>query len=58
MIQLVRSSPKNALNVPPAIIQGEEDRGIAEALGSYLRMGRPEGPSTDDEGDRDSEQAS
>lgn len=44
MIQLVRSSPKNALNVPPAIIQGEEDRGIAEALGSYLRMGRPEGP--------------
>ena len=46
MIQLVRSSLRDALNVPPVIIQGEEDRGIAEALGSYLRMGRPEAPGT------------
>jgi len=46
MIQLVRSSLKDALNAPPVIIQGEEDRGIAEALGSYLRMGRPEAPGT------------
>jgi ABC-type cobalamin/Fe3+-siderophores transport system ATPase subunit len=42
MIQLVRSSPKDALNTPPVIIQGEEDHRIAEMLMPYLRMGRPE----------------
>lgn len=41
MIQLVRSSPGDALNAPP-VIQGEEDRNIAETLAPYLRMGRPD----------------
>lgn len=41
MIQLVRSSPGDALNAPP-VIQAEEDREIAETLAPYLRMGRPD----------------
>lgn len=47
MIQLVRSSPKDALNAPPVIIQGEEDRSIVEMLMPYLRMGRPEALAPD-----------
>lgn len=42
VIQLVRVSDEEPLNVPPAILWQEDDPAIIKALGPYLRMGRPD----------------
>ncbi|MFC0030112.1 hypothetical protein ACFFMM_11325 [Micromonospora chaiyaphumensis] len=50
MIQLLRPSPRDPLNAPPAVSHGDEEAAVLEAFLPYLNLGRPEGTATSVEG--------